>query len=46
MLSLAAIPHINVPSPKKTLEKRRPLRREKMSVRRPARGWQAALAIR
>jgi hypothetical protein len=34
------------PAPKKTLEKINPLRREKISVNFPARGWHAALAIR
>jgi hypothetical protein len=41
-----ASPQRRFPAAKSRLERTRPVRREKMSVRRPERGWQAALAMR
>ena len=41
-----ARPHIRFPAAKKTLLKKSPVRREKISVKRPERGWQAELAMR
>ncbi len=44
--SSCARPQIRFPRAKKTFEKIRPVRLERISVRRPLRGWRAALAMR
>lgn len=44
--SSCARPHIRFPRAKKTFEKIRPVRLDRISVRRPLSGWRAALAIR
>lgn len=44
--SVCARPQIRFPRAKKIFEKSRPVRLDRMSVRRPLRGWRAALAIR